>query len=235
MGTLRSLVGVVHPLVRRAQDFASIVLDWLLGVSTTPRANDPDAPPPGLGLRPFAWLRTVRLFMRYPLRADDVLVDIGSGSGRVALLTGLWFRCRRVIGLERDPTIDRLARRNLDSMRLRLRSPVEFVCDDATVWAIPDDTSVLFFNNVFTGETFEMLVANILATIERSPRTITFLYGNPRAADVLLEHPQFVLVDEMRSWRPDPEWAQSCAINVYKVGTQWRERTRPAGSATGST
>lgn len=199
------------------QDLASVGLDRVLGIRTTPRSNDPDSPPSGLGWRPFGWFRTVRVFSRYPLRRDDVLVDVGSGAGRVVLLAAIRFRCRRIVGLERDPHLDRLARRNLDNVRPQLRSPVEFVQDDAASWHVPDDASVVFFNNVFMGDTFRALTLNILASVDRAPRRVTFLYGNPKAADLLLDYPRFVLIDEVRSWRPDPEWADSCSLNVYEI------------------
>jgi predicted RNA methylase len=146
-----------------------------------------------------------------------VFVDVGSGAGRVVLVAALFFRCARVVGLERDPKYDSLARRNLDRMRPRPKTPVEFVHDDVVVWDVPDDASVVFFNNVFTGDLFRTLVEKIIASVDRAPRKVTFLYGNPQAADVLAEYPRFVLVDEIRSWRPKAEWAKECSVSVYEV------------------
>ena len=212
----RSARSVIRQTVKRAQTLTSAGLDRLLGLETTPRPDDPDSPPTGVGYRPFGWFRTLRMLSHYPLREADVFVDIGSGAGRVVLLAGLRYRCRRVVGLERDEKYDDIARRSLDNLRLRPRSPVEFVLGDA-IANIPDDGTVVFFNNLFTGEPFHALLDAVIASVDRSPRKVIFLYGHPIATDTVRENPRFVRLDDIRSWRPNPEWAQECSIAVYEI------------------
>jgi hypothetical protein len=155
------------------------------------------------------------LFHRYPLGPDDVLLDIGSGAGRVLLFGATRFTSRRVIGVEQDDWLDSAARRNVQTVRIRTRTPIELVHGDAVEFGVPDDVTVVFFFNPFEGEPLDRLVDEVAASIDRRPRPLRFVYANPRSAVVLAENPRFALVDQLRSWRPDPEWARSCLVNVY--------------------
>jgi len=213
--TLQTALRGAVPMYRRAQTAGSVVIDRAIGVQTTERNQKVEWAP--TGARPFGWTQIARLFHRYPLGPDDVLVDVGSGAGRVVLFGATRFACRRIIGVERDARLDSIARRNVRALRLRARTPIELVHGDAVEFDVPDDVSVVFFFNPFEGEPFDELVTKLTASIDRSPRRLRFVYANPRSAAVLAEHPRFALVDQIRSWRPDPAWARSCAVNVYDV------------------
>lgn len=219
-----------QPMYRRAQTTGWVVIDLALGVHTTERKQKPEWPPTTLHSRPFGWTQIARLFRRYPLGPDDVLVDIGSGAGRVVLFGATRYACRKIIGVERDERLDSIARRNVHAARLRARTPIELVHADAVEFDVPDDVTVVFCFNPFEGEAFDQLVANLAASIDRRPRRLRFFYANPRSAEVLSEHPRFVLVDQIRSWRPDPEWARSCLVNVYDV-VQESDREKVDGSS----
>jgi len=203
------------PIYRRVQTAWSVAIDLALGVHTTPEYSKPVVTPSGT--RPFGWTQAARLFHRYPLGPNDVLVDIGSGAGRVVLFGATRYACRKVIGVEQDERFDSVARLNVRAARFRARSPIELVHTDALEFNVPDDATVVFFFNPFEGEALDLLVAKLAASIDRRPRRLLFLYANPRSAEVLSRHPRLMLVDQMRSWRPDPEWARSCSVNVYDV------------------
>jgi hypothetical protein len=203
------------PVYRRVQTAWSVAIDWALGVRTTPGYSRPVTTPSGD--RPFGWTQTARLLRRHRLGPDDVLVDIGSGAGRVVLFGAARYACRRVIGVERDDRLDAIARRNAAALRLRARTPIELVHADALEFDLPDDATVIFFFNPFEGHALDQLVAKLAASIDRNPRRVRLLYANPRSAELLSLHPRLVLVDHMRSWRPDREWARSCSVNIYDV------------------
>jgi len=215
---LQTVLRNAVPIYRRVQTAGSVLIDLALGVHTTERHDKVESAP--TGYRPFGWTQIARVFHRYPLGPDDVMVDIGSGAGRVVLFGATRFACRRIIGVERDDRLDSIARRNVRSFRLRIRTPIELVHADALEFDVPDDVTVVYFFNPFEGEAFDRLVAQLAASIDRSPRRLRFIYANPRSAPVLSEHPRFVLVDQIRSWRPDPEWARSCCVNVYDIVQQ---------------
>ena len=91
--------------------------------------------------RPSSWLVLHALFRRLPVAEDDVLVDVGSGMGRVLLVAGAVLR--RVIGIEQDPELTRIAERNLRGRRLACRD-VELLTVDASAWAVPDDLTMAY-------------------------------------------------------------------------------------------
>ena len=214
---MRSLGSVVRSCYKAVQAAASATIDTAVGVRTTQRRQDVASPPIDLYARPFGWWQVARMFQRCRLEPDDVLVDFGSGTGRVVLFAAARFRCRRVIGVERDERLDAIARRNVSRARLRPRTPIVLVRTDAVEFEIPDDVSVAFFYNSFDGDPFDQLAANLEASVSRAPRRLRFLYANPRAAEVLVDHPRFVLVDQIRSPRRDPVSARSCSVNIYEV------------------
>ena len=203
---------------RRAETAGWIAIDFALGVHTTGRYQKPTSAP--TGARPCGWTQIVKVFHRYALGPDDVVLDVGSGSGRLVLYCATRYACRKVIGVELDDELDSMARRNLRTFRLRTRTPIELVHGDVLEFEIPDDVSVVLFFNPFEGETLDKLIAKLAASVDRRPRRLLFIYKNPRAAEMLSEHPRFVLVDQMRWWRPDPEWTRSSSVNVYEVVPQ---------------
>jgi len=206
------------PMWRRAQTAGWLLIDLALGVHTTGKYQKPTSAP--TGARPCGWTQIVKVFRRCTLGPDDVVLDVGSGSGRLVLYCATRYACRKVIGVELDDQLDSMARRNLSTFRLRVRTPIELVHGDVLEFDVPDDVTVVLFFNPFEGETLDRLVAKLAASVDRRPRRLRFIYKNPRAAEVLAEHPRFALVDQMRWWRPDPEWARSSSVNVYEVMPQ---------------
>jgi hypothetical protein len=148
---------------------------------------------------------------------SDVLVDLGSGSGRVVLLSATLFRCRKAIGVERDTRLHGLAKQNLRDWRPSLRTAVEFVNADALTWALPPDANVCFFYNAFRGEDFRAFIDHLLHSVDHSPRRVRFLYANPREAEFLTTISRFSLIDVVRAWRPRHDWARTVSVNVYEI------------------
>jgi SAM-dependent methyltransferase len=206
------------PMWRRAQTAGWVAIDLALGIHTTGKYQKPTSA--ATGARPCGWTQIAKVFHRQALGPDDVVLDVGSGAGRLVLYCATRFACRKVIGVELDDELDSLARRNLSTSRLRPRTPIELVHGDVLEFDVPDDVTVVLFFNPFEGETLEELIAKLAASVDRRPRRMLFIYKNPRAAEMLAEHPRFVLVDQMCWWRPDPEWARSSSVNVYEVVQQ---------------
>jgi SAM-dependent methyltransferase len=134
---------------------------------------------------------------------DDVLLDIGSGKGRV-LLQAARYPFGRIVGLELDDERNAVARRNLARARPRLRCPnVEVVNADATVWDVPDDVTYVYMFNPFGGDVFRAAVARLVDSLDRRPRPMTIIYANPRCAPDLLATGRFERVRVSRLPRPD--------------------------------
>ncbi|MCW3063427.1 MAG: SAM-dependent methyltransferase [Solirubrobacterales bacterium] len=166
-----------------------------------PGLEDTNAEPPGRAASGF-------LFLRRGLRGcrvgpEDVLLDYGSGKGRV-LLQAARYPFARVIGLELDDSLGDVARRNLERARGRVRAgSVEIVTADATTWQVPDDVTYVYMFNPFGGDVFRATIARLVESLDRRPRRLTLIYANPRWAPEILATGRFERVRVSRWPRPD--------------------------------
>ena len=111
----------------------------------------------------------------------DVLVDVGSGKGRV-VLEAARHPCDRVVGIELLDNLHRRAIANARRFRGRMRCrEIELVRGDAVAAGIPDDATVLFLFNPFVGDVAESFFARVAESLERNPRRLRLLYlhGEP--------------------------------------------------------
>lgn len=140
----------------------------------------------------------VRAFMRITkaLPIDHrkyVFVDIGAGKGKVILLACL-FPFRQVIGVEFAPQLAGIAEQNI----LRYKNParqcsnVSVLCQDATVYSFPAESSVIFLNNPFHGRVLERLIENLRLSLEAHPRDLHVVYWNPFHAELFDRAPFLV-------------------------------------------
>jgi hypothetical protein len=149
---------------------------------------------------------------------DDVLLDLGSGKGRVVLQAALNYPFRRVYGVELSEQLHAVAERNLEAGRDRLRcQDVRLVNANALDFEIPDDVTVVWLYNPFVGEVFEAVVAKLLASVDRAPRRVRVVYGNPIEEAALLRTGRFHQVRTVGGWRPGAEWARSNSYRMYEV------------------
>ena len=139
------------------------LLDLMLGVSTRGHVSGEwsfDA-----GNCPYSgceWLSVRRALKDLHPSRSDVFIDLGSGKGRALLIAGL-LPYKRVVGVEMDGQLCRLARDNIDRARPRLRAGnVECVNANVLDWQIPDDASVIFMYNPFIDRTFYGVTERIL-------------------------------------------------------------------------
>lgn len=110
-------------------------------------------------------------------RGQDVFIDYGAGKGRAVLLAST-FPFKRVIGVELVPELAAIARENLRKASKRLRcQQVEIVTADAPEYSLPDDTTIIHFFNPFEGEILSRVAHNIKASLLKSPRQLTIIWG----------------------------------------------------------
>jgi len=81
---------------------------------------------------------------------EFTFVDLGAGMGR-ALLLAAEFPFRSVVGVELNPTLARIGRRNMALWRKagRARSPMRMLCGDAAEFELPPGPCVVFLFNPF--------------------------------------------------------------------------------------
>ncbi len=109
---------------------------------------------------------------------EDVFIDYGSGMGQALVLAAM-YPFRRVVGVELSEPLCRIAEQNTATCKSRLRCKnIEIVAGDATKFAVPDDATVLFFNNPFGGEILDAVLERIRESLERSPRRVTLVCNN---------------------------------------------------------
>jgi SAM-dependent methyltransferase len=136
------------------------------------------------------------------LGTEDVFVDFGCGKGRIVLDAARRYRFAEVIGVELSPDLSAVARDLLaqDRSRFRARS-VRIETVDATRFAIPDTMTHVFMFNPFRGDTFATVVANIIASVDRTPRPVKLIYVNPEEHDALMATGRFRLESRFRTTR----------------------------------
>jgi hypothetical protein len=139
---------------------------------------------------------------RRDVNPEDVFLDAGAGMGRVVLQAALKYPLRRVIGVEISEELHRIAQANLERNRHRLRAAeVELVNTDIGSFDIPDDVSIVFLYNPFTGEILRNFIDRLLDSVNRFPRRVRVLYVNPEDEASLLADDQVAFCGKRRVGR----------------------------------
>jgi SAM-dependent methyltransferase len=120
-------------------------------------------------------------------------VDIGAGMGRAVLLASE-FPFRSVIGVELNPRLARIARKNVAHWKAAglARAPVRVVCRDAVEFKIPPGPCVAFMFNPFGGPIMRRLLKTWSQTIARREDQLDILYVNNEQETVLRRQPGLV-------------------------------------------
>jgi hypothetical protein len=131
-----------------------------------------------------------------------VFTDFGSGKGP-AVLVAATFPFARDLGVEVSDDLTRSARRNLERSRLRPRAgTVEFVTADVLQYEIPDDLSVVYLYNPFTGLLFARFLERLPDSLERRPRPLRLVYNYPFEHDHVIASGRFRPIDLSSSYSP---------------------------------
>jgi SAM-dependent methyltransferase len=216
-----SFARVVRPVyVGARRSLGRVVLDRRNRIKTealVPLEELGLAAPNRIDYQPVSWLALRRILRRSEVTPDDVFLDFGSGMGRVVFLAAAQYRFKRVIGVELSSKLHAIATRNFERTTRRLRCPdVQLVNSDALDYELPDDVSVVFFNNPFTGDIFERVMRKLLVSLERNPRELRIIYANPiEEASLLAAGAR--RVRRVRGLRPGAEWSRSNAIHMYAL------------------
>ena len=120
-------------------------------------------------------------------------VDVGAGMGRAVLLASE-FPFRSVIGVELNPRLARIARKNVAHWKAAglARAPVRVVCRDAVEFKIPPGPCVVFMFNPFGGPIMRRLLKTWSQTLARREDQLDILYVNNEQETVLRRQPGLV-------------------------------------------
>lgn len=113
-------------------------------------------------------------------------VDLGSGMGRAALLASeLPFR--EVVGVELNPTLARIARKNAAAWRAagHARAPIRMVCGDAAEFRFPDGPCLAFLFNPFGALVLRRVLKELAKGFAGRPGHLDVIYVNNEHESVL--------------------------------------------------
>lgn len=165
------------------------------------------------------WFPVRRALRKLKPGPKDVFVDLGSGKGIVLLIAGR-LPFGRVIGVDIDEELDRSAKENISQAVGKLRAAeVTSVAESVLDWPVPDDLSVVFMFNPFTGDTFRTAMTRILESYDRGPRDLRIIYGFPAEHDWLVRTGRVVVESVSKSyWLSPPGWWRKGHVLVtYRV------------------
>jgi hypothetical protein len=170
-------------------------VDELLGLGEPP--EDQSLPAGGVPYLPAGVNEILAIIREAPVTRADTFVDLGSGMGRVVMLTQLITGCR-AHGVEVQPSL--VDRAKACAARLQL-SQVSFERADASVAEL--DGSIFFLYAPFNGE----LLKRVLGRLEELARRRTFKVCT---VDLVL--------DSVRWLRPKP--TDNLALSLYESKPQ---------------
>jgi hypothetical protein len=106
-------------------------------------------------------------------------IDVGSGKSRTLLLASR-YNFAKITGVEFAKELVVCARRNISGFRCDRRRcrDLSVVEADATQFEIPNRPLVLFFYNPFTQNVFDVVLGNIVKSIETHKRDCFIIYGS---------------------------------------------------------
>jgi SAM-dependent methyltransferase len=128
-------------------------------------------------------------------------LDLGSGKGRALLLAAM-YPFARIVGVEVQPGLDAIARQNIERFADggQRCHRIESLCADAREYAFPPTNLVLYLFNPFPDYVLRQVLANLVASARRAPRSIFVLYNAP------FEQQEFARVPELERYYECPQY-----------------------------
>jgi SAM-dependent methyltransferase len=177
--------------------------EWRLGINTREFAHGIVVPDQGAchGYEPIDHRCFDIILADLDIQAGkDVFLDYGCGMGRAVVLAARE-PFRRVLGIEIDAILSEIARQHIAAARQRgkLRCPeAQIITTDAAAWQVPEDVTVVFLFNSFTGELLEAVLERIRESVQAAPRPLKLVYVYPTVAgDLLADTPWLVRQREL--------------------------------------
>jgi SAM-dependent methyltransferase len=113
-------------------------------------------------------------------------IDVGAGMGR-AMLLAAEMPFRQVVGVELNPTLERIARKNMAIWRAsgRARAPMRLVCGDAVEFRLPEGLCLAFMFNPFGAPVMRRLLAAWKKVLAGRAGDLDLIYMNNEQERVL--------------------------------------------------
>jgi SAM-dependent methyltransferase len=133
-------------------------------------------------------------------------IDLGSGKGRALLLAAM-YPFAHIVGVEVQPELDAIAHMNIERFDEpgQLCHSIESLCTDAREYEFPQANIVLYLFNPFPDYVLRDVLANLVASARRRPRTIFVLYNAP------FEKQEFERIPELK------QFFETSQYQLYRV------------------
>jgi hypothetical protein len=111
--------------------------------------------------------------------AGCTFVDIGAGKSRTLLLASR-YDFTKIVGVEFARELVDCSKRNIArfSTEWQRCRDVSVIETDAAQFAFPDGPLVIFFYNPFSRDVFDVVLGNIVKSLQARPRDCTIVYGS---------------------------------------------------------
>jgi hypothetical protein len=183
-------------IARRLDDYMDGLFDHGLDTQrhTYPEIGTVDS----RGYIPSMWHVLPRALRAVGASDRDVLVDFGCGKGRIVHQAASW-PLKRVIGVEISPELAYVAQALVAKHRHEYRcQSVEIVTRDATSFQVPEDLTIAYLYEPFTGKTLDAVLHNLINSIDSHPRRLRLIYVYPLSGAQVLATGRFRLVKWQR-------------------------------------
>src|ERR1700689_247233 len=156
---------------------------------------------PYLPTRP-SKVRKILRDLPIPTYREYSFVDLGSGKGRVLLVAAEW-PFDLIQGVEYDAALHEQTEQNIRSYSESKKpaSRIESQNMDAMDYCFPPGNLVVFLFNPFGPRVLNGVLANLVASLESSPRTIFLTLVNPAPTSVVSRMECFHLYKQTRGYR----------------------------------
>ena len=148
---------------------------------------------------------------------SNTLLDYGCGKGRVSIFMAYQTKCHS-IGIEYDERIYNRALSN--KVEAVSGNRVEFLCEDAVKFKIPDNVDRFFFFNPFSVEIFKSVLANIIDSYYMNQREMLIMcyYPSDEYIMYLSQEYNVTFVDEIDCSDISDGEVRREKVVVYRVG-----------------
>ena len=168
------------------------------------------------GVAPSVFRALVRRWQRTPPSnpiESFTFIDVGAGMGRAILLAGE-YPFRRVIGIELNPHLTKIAQRNLKTWRATGRpiTPIQIIEGDVVEAAIPRGPCLVFLFNPFGATVMRRLLGRLAKTFAKCPGQLDLLYVNNEQDQVIERQPGFT-----RLFRGQEQRSRADAIADHRI------------------
>lgn len=118
--------------------------------------------------------------------ANNAILDFGSGKGRI-MVVAAHYGFKNITGVDFSESLCREADYNIEKIKPFFPATnFKIICDDATDYAIENDTDVFFFFNPFDEVVMLQVVKNVLFSLKQNARKVYIIYVNPLHKEIFL-------------------------------------------------